>query len=193
LGSLLAAVRRVEGPMPTEQPRQGERNIVINGVRLSDTEIAEIESTFRTKLVDGDFWYDRVCGAWGIQGGPAIGIILPGIALGGGGMKPDCSGGDTGVFINGRQLHRLDVAALMLLGPVIPGRYWTDAAGNFGFEGWPAPMGNFWALARQRAGGAQGGQGGAWTHYVSESAGGGMFSNDGQGGLYYDGPGGMSA
>ena len=54
-------------------------------------------------------------------------------------------------------------------------------------------MGNFWALARQRSGGGQGGQGGAWTHYVSESAGGGMFGNDGQGGLYYNGPGGMTA
>ena len=54
--------------MPTEQPRPSERNIVINGVRLSDPEIAEVESTFRTKLIDGAFWYDRACGACGHRG-----------------------------------------------------------------------------------------------------------------------------
>jgi hypothetical protein len=46
-------------------------------------------------------------------------------------------GGDgrlTGVFINGRELHPLDVQRLQTIGAVIPGRYRWDAAGNVSTE-----------------------------------------------------------
>jgi hypothetical protein len=41
------------------------------------------------------------------------------------------------VFINGRQLHMMDVAALMQITQVYQGRWWVDAQGNFGAEGGP--------------------------------------------------------
>ena len=75
-------------------------------------------------------------GLAGIEGGSCAGFMNAGIPLGGP-LSPGASGGDTGVFINGRELHRLDVAALGLLGPILRGRYWIDGHGNFGWEGRP--------------------------------------------------------
>jgi hypothetical protein len=69
-------------------------------------------------------------------------------------LREDASHGDTGVFINGRQLHRVDVARLMQLGPVNKGRCWMDAQGNIGLEGQPA-FGNVWVAAARAQGGVR--------------------------------------
>jgi hypothetical protein len=102
-------------------------------------------------------------GGWG---GPTLGFIQPGLDVGGP-LRFDASNGDTGVFINGRELHRLDVLGLQRFGPVWPGRYWVDAMGNFGFEG-GIMIGNLWMLAQQRLVTGAGG-GGPWL-YTPEAA-----------------------
>jgi len=86
-------------------------------------------------------WYDPTSGAWGVAGGPALGFAPPGLEWGGK-LRADASNGDTGVFVNGRELHRVDVALLMQITTVIPGRYWVNAIGDYGFEGGPK-LGNF--------------------------------------------------
>jgi hypothetical protein len=70
--------------------------------------------------------------------------------------------GNTGVFVNGRELHIMDVVALRQFMPVYAGRYWCDANGNGGFEGGPA-LWNVWQLVR--AAGGRGSSGGAWGYY----------------------------
>jgi hypothetical protein len=155
----------------------GTRAVLINGVRLSDYQVDALEHRNGARIPDGAYWYDRLCGAWGVQGGPTLGFIQAGLELGGA-LRADASHGDTGVFINGRELHRLDVQGLQQLGPVWPGRYWVDAQGDVGFEG-GLMLGNLWVLAQQRlAGGSQGG--GPWAVY----AGGGVAAGDGQGGYF---------
>jgi len=136
-------------------PAVPSRSVVINGQRLSDETIATLERTFRVRLMDGQFWYDKMNGSWGIQGGPTAGFIMAGLDLGGP-LRADASNGNTGVFINGRQLHQIDVARLSQLGPVYQGRYWMDAWGNLGIEGMPALL-NIWAVI-QSLGGGGGGQ-----------------------------------
>jgi len=127
-------------------PSSASRLIIINGVRLSDEEIKNIEQTYRVRLQDGNFWYDRMTGAWGYRGGPTAGFILPALNLGGS-MAEDASNGNTQVFINGRQLPIDDVLRLQQIVPVVlPGRYLMDAQGNFGYEGGPM-LGNIWVLA----------------------------------------------
>lgn len=122
--------------------------VVVNGERLGDDELAALPAGVR--VADGRYWYDRVCGAWGFEGGPTAGFVMPGLVLGGA-LRADASSGNTGVFINGRQLHAEDVSALrQLLGQVLPGRWWVDAQGNFGLEGC-AESGNLWLLAQQRS------------------------------------------
>lgn len=152
------------------------RNVVINRVRLTDALVLKLESTYRTRLQDGRYWYDSRSGAWGVEGGPALGIVVAGLNVGGP-LRADASNGNTGVFINGRELHQLDVMVLRQLGPVLPGRYWVDAFGNCGFEGGPAFV-NLIQLAQSRGGRA-------WTHY--SSSGDAAVGGDGNGFLFFQG------
>jgi hypothetical protein len=141
------------GPGGGEAPSIQSRSVVINGQRLSDQTVEALERTFRIKVMDGQYWYDRMNGSWGLQGGPTAGFIMAGLDLGGP-LRADASNGDTGVFINGRQLHRVDVARLSQIGPVLPGRCWMDALGNIGLEGQPA-FGNIWLAVRALGGGGR--------------------------------------
>src|SRR5262249_51821085 len=128
--------------------------VVINGVQLSAAEIDRLAHPSGARIPPGRYWYDPACGAWGIEGGPGLGLVAAGQSLGGK-LRPEASGGGngrlTGVFVNGRELHPTDVMALAQLGPVYPGRYWVDAAFNFGLEGYPQPLGNLAAAARARS------------------------------------------
>lgn len=151
------------------------RSVLVNSVRLSDATVKGLEQKYRVVIQDGDYWYDRVSGAWGLRGGPTVGFTLAGLNLGGS-LRSDASAGNTGVFINGRQLHQNDVVALMQLGPVYQGRYWVDANGYFGFEGGPA-LGNLW-LAAQAAR-----RQGAQTTYTRSGS---MFGSDGNGCLVFN-------
>ncbi len=129
-----SAEKAPEPPPDTPQATSG-RKVVINGIRLSHAQIISLEQLYNVKIQDGAYWYDKACGAWGLQGGPTAGFILPNLSLGGP-LRADASNGNTGVFINGRQLHHYDVLALQqLLGPINRGRYWLDAQGNVGIEG----------------------------------------------------------
>jgi hypothetical protein len=150
---------------PPTQPAVSTRSVYVNGVQLSDAQLEDTEQTHRVRVPDGRYWYDPVCGAWGLEGGPQQGIAVAGLALGGP-LRADASGGSrTGIFVNGRELHPLDVAQLIALtGNAIPGRWWVDAQGNFGLEGWPM-MGNLFAIARGR----MAGPGGQSNEVVSQS------------------------
>jgi hypothetical protein len=129
---------------------QERTDIVVNGVHLSAEQLAELERSHRAPLRDGRYWYDPISGAWGAQGGPTLGFIHAGLELGGP-LPADASNGETGVFVNGRELHWYDLAGLQQLGPIWPGRYWIDALGNFGIEG-GARLGNLCWLVQQRLG-----------------------------------------
>ncbi len=124
-----------------------ERFVYINRTLLSDATVYALERKYRVRIPDGKYWYDRFCGAWGLEGGPTAGFILPGLKLGGP-LRADASNGRTRVFVNGRELHAIDVLGLQRLGPVYPGRYWVDAQGYAGYEGQP-PFCNLVQLANQ--------------------------------------------
>jgi hypothetical protein len=161
-----------------QQSANNSRPVVVNGVRLSDEQLRQLEQRFKLRIADGTYWYDQVSGAWGMQGGPTIGFTEPHLELGGK-LQRDASNGNTGVIINGRELHQQDVTALRQLTPyVIPGRYWVDARGIGGYEGGP-PIFDLQALARA-AGGVRGG---AWSY--TSPHGGGRVGGDGQGFSYF--------
>jgi hypothetical protein len=125
------------------------RSVIVNGERVTDEELAAVEPS-GLRVSDGRYWYDRASGAWGFEGGPVAGFVLPGVGIGGP-LRPDASNGNTGVFVNGRQLHTQDVDVLrQMIGTVMPGRWWVDGQGNFGPEGF-GMLGNLWLVAQQRA------------------------------------------
>ncbi len=155
------------------------RNVVVNEIQITGGQLQALERQYGTRIPDGVYWYDRSSGAWGMKGGPTAGFAVAGLSLGGP-LRPEASNGTTGVFINGRQLHVMDVLGLQqLIGVVYPGRYWVDAQGNAGFEGGPALV-NLVVMAQQRA--RSGAGGGAYSVYNRL---GGMFGSDGNGCLVY--------
>ena len=108
--------------------------IVVNGQPLSIQEILD----YGVDLPPGRYWYDRVSGFWGVEGGPSVGQVMPGVPLGGA-LRADASNGDTGVFINGREIHMQELLELQQIFDEVPlGRYWLGADGVGGAEGGPA-------------------------------------------------------
>jgi hypothetical protein len=161
-------------------------SVVVNGVPLDRRSIGALEAAYRTRLVPGQYWYDRSSGLWGLRGGPSVGLIAPGLDLGGP-MNARASvgamAGITGVFINGREIHPLELQYLRsLYGSVPRARYWLDARGVAGYEGRP-PQFNLMAAARAR----QPQRGGGYT-------GRGLFGSSGSDGScsYYLHPNGSS-
>jgi len=135
LAALLLAPMMVP---PGEAQTTPARQVFVNRTRIPEATLTALEQAGAPRIPDGRYWYDRQCGAWGLEGGFARGFITAGLPLGGP-LPTDISGGGTGVFINGRELHPVDLAGLQqLTGPVVQGRYWLDAQGNAGYEGGPA-------------------------------------------------------
>ncbi len=154
--------------------------VVVNGVALDKQTLAALQRAYGA-VQPGRYWYDPMSGLYGAERGPTSGQIAPGLRLGGP-LRPDASGRGTGVFVNGRELHPVEVVRLRaLVGVVLPGRYWMTAAGIGGFEGAP-PHFNLAALAAQRSGGGSAGTGGGYNR----SGPGGHLMSDGNCAGYFD-------
>lgn len=140
--------------------------IVVNGQELSSQQGSGLMQLYGP-IPAGNYWYDRVSGLWGTIGGPSTGQILPSLEIGGP-LRADASGGGTGVYVNGRELHRQEVARLrQIYGGVQPGRYWMNAYLVGGFEGGPATF----DLSAAAAGGGQS------SGYNRNTIGGGLMSD----------------
>ncbi len=146
----------------------------INGVVIEEATVKKFEQEHRQLIPRGDFWYDKMSGAWGVDGGPTVGFTTAGMDLGGP-LKEDASRGDTGVFINGRHLPWPDVQGLQSMNvPVEHGRWIVDAQGNFAAEGETTARGNLFQFSR--------GKGGAYQR----STAGGYIGGDGQTSYFFD-------
>jgi hypothetical protein len=171
----LAFTRQGGAPGPAPRPEATAREVVINGARLSQERIETLERQYRTTIPAGRFWYDARCGAWGVEGGPTVGFLMAGLDLPGP-MPAGISGGGTGIFINGREIHPQERMTLhQLLGAAYPGRYWLDARGNLGLEG-GAVLVNLAAVAQRSGGGSRAG---------ITSGMGGTVGVDGSGGVMF--------
>ena len=102
---------------------------IINGIKLTDTQIAEFEELYGSAVLPGNYWYDSAAGLIGKIGGHALAVIYPGHDLGT--MSEDASGGDTGVYLNDRVLNRQEVDFLRDLysSEIYQGRYYMNALG----------------------------------------------------------------
>ena len=149
------AIGSAAAPAVLAQARpQASGRVTVNRVELTP-DIVQALAQYGIQVAPGDYWYDAASGLYGMMGGPGLGFTMPGLQLGGP-LGADASGGGSGtlsnVFVNGRELHPQDVAALSALGPVYPGRYWLRFDGWYGIEG-GMPIGNLIQLAQQASGG----------------------------------------
>ena len=121
-----------------------QRAVFINRIELDAETLTALDQLAQAAIPDGRYWYDANCGAWGMEGGPTVSFMQAGLPLPGP-MPPDISGGETGIFFNGRELHRQEQAYLMMTyGAAIPGRYLLNALGMLGTET-GIPVGNLFA------------------------------------------------
>jgi hypothetical protein len=172
---LLAAAAAVSAQYPA---RSAET--VINNHTLTAQEKLMFLRTYGTPPASGRFWYDSASGLWGVEGSAPYGMLLPGHDYGS--LSPRASNGNTGVFINGREINVVEALFYYrLFGTVIPGRYWLNGTtGMLGIEGSPRPVVNLFAAYTQRFGS----RGGASSKigingYASTDGAGGAVVNDG--------------
>lgn len=152
--ALLGAVAPASAEAPAVPAAQA-RKLSFNGraATAKDLEtVAQLEQYFGVAAPAGDYWYDAKTGAWGRWNGPTLGFLAAGLALGPA-LPANASGGGngklSGVFINGRELHPVDIKVLIsIYGKALPGRWWVDAQGNAGPEGGPMQI-NLVQLAYQ--------------------------------------------
>lgn len=109
---------------------------VFNGVELDMIERGKLALFLGGHpLPPGCYWYDTVSGMVGREGeGPAA-DLQPGLELGGP-LRADASHGDSGVFVNGRELTSVELDSFKQLGAALTtGRYWMNPEGRGGREG----------------------------------------------------------
>ncbi|BAF19671.1 protein ENHANCED DISEASE RESISTANCE 4 [Oryza sativa Japonica Group] len=95
--------------------RNGRARIFVNGFPISDRAVRKAEK-LAGEICPGDYWYDYRAGFWGVMGRPCLGMIPPYIPEFNYPMPKNCGGGNTGIFINGRELHQKDLDLLVSRG-----------------------------------------------------------------------------
>lgn len=120
-------------------PVRPETSIIVNGAVLSEETVQQLQQIYPVAIPAGRYWYDAISGAYGREGEPVAGQMVPGLTLGGP-LSSNASLGTSGVFINGRQITAGEKSYLEQLcqTPVAPARYWVMSTGVGGYEGQPA-------------------------------------------------------
>ncbi|KAI5421975.1 protein ENHANCED DISEASE RESISTANCE 4 [Lathyrus oleraceus] len=96
----------------TDKSDDSEKCVVtVNGQPLSDRVVKKAEK-IAGPIQPGNYWYDSRAGFWGVIGGPCLGIIPPFIEEFNYPIPDKCAGGNTDVFVNGRELHQKDLDLL---------------------------------------------------------------------------------
>lgn len=127
-----------ETAMPAEaQIREAsETGVFVNRQQMTHGQVQALSGMVGVPISAGHYWYDHATGFYGVQGGPALGQIVPGMTAILRPVAPDASGSQTAVFINGRALHPSELAELKRAYGAVPnGRYIMNAFGQIAPEG----------------------------------------------------------
>lgn len=123
--------------------------VSVNGQNLTVGQMLQLRMLYGAVL-PGCYWYDARSGLYGHCGREVAGRLRPGHRFAP--LREDASGGDTGVFVNGRELPIVEVTYLRrLLGSVPRGFYWLNADGGYGVDGGPR-LGSLFRVARGSGG-----------------------------------------
>nr|XP_024399474.1 uncharacterized protein LOC112293828 isoform X2 [Physcomitrium patens] len=131
-GIIKKGVKELTKPKENSSNNLYRRKVVVNGSPIPDALVKRAE-TMAGPIHPGSYWYDSQAGFWGLSGGPCLGIIPPHIEeLSLQPLSRYCSGGQTGVLVNGRELHKSDYDLLVRRGlPPTPGKtYFIDIEGH---------------------------------------------------------------
>jgi hypothetical protein len=146
----LKSEKNEDGASVSPAAIQRTTGVFINGRELSRDQLMSIAATYHYFPPAGRYWYDSMSGAWGLEGRETAGFLLSGHDFGP--VAKNASRGNTGVFVNGRQLNLTEAMSIQQnFGAVYRGRWWLDGrTGYYGLEGSPVPLGNLVALLRAK-------------------------------------------